>query len=212
MSKIEVKEIVFDDIFDIVHIFRSRKLVSKYVMKLIENNKKKKKELGFAPMQYNVKYGFYNVDYKFLLDTTKELLKDNNVSELEIAKFSGLFDENNKDKFLNNMVLFLQILAVFGITMLPKNRQFYSRVLYKNLKTDKYFMLDSSGINLNGIDAMVTSNYRIDELDSIAVDKDIEMLGYGMKQVASYKKNFPTNMYMLVILKYNTLILYLNIY
>ncbi len=97
MKKIEIKDLEFDTIYDVASCFKKARNITKLMYKIIEEIPKQNTPV----VVYSAKYKFYNFDYAFVLYCIKLWLIDEDISELELAKFLAFFIKESDDEFLS---------------------------------------------------------------------------------------------------------------
>jgi hypothetical protein len=174
-----LKELKLNTIFDVGQCFSKKKYVTDLLYLIIQRageQKEKKQDV----VVYNNTYNFYQFDSNFILDTFVKWLKKVGVAELEIEKFKMFFNKDSNVESLDNWLMLMAYFRRHNLTIGNNRKQYFALALFHNKSDDRYFKLDAIGFVRSGIDELVTSMYREEALDTVAIDSDVESIAYGV--------------------------------
>jgi hypothetical protein len=151
----------------------------------IAHNVNKKSDGKISAIIKTKKY--YNVDFELLMVAFFELLKSQNISELELAKVQVMFRKDTEGNAKNNL-FFVQVLSYFDLVVPPKGGYFYLRILNFNSEKKSYFSFNSIGLSESSLGYYLGKDFLDEHLEPFLHNESISTIAMGQKNVTIFLK------------------------
>lgn len=146
-------------------------------------------DAGVVPLLKNKDYGFYLVDYGFMIHTLEVFVKKfykirekNEELGIEIAnKIHQDFAQDHNENLTKNGTFFLSCLAFYDLVFISKkSKTLYVKNLIRNNQKKNFVMLNSISVNLDMLLEKIKNKNNIDELFMKKTKNTLEVVAFGV--------------------------------
>ncbi len=177
---IEVK-LNFNTHLDVSYFLNEREKVVNFLVSFIEdlnNYYSEKKDRNYHTIVMANKNQIYNVDYSFLMNSFLKFIDTFDVSKEDKITIHNMFVGNDYPS-QKTAHFFNYLLSQYAVRVTMNSPFFYMKTVYKNLDSNTYFLIDSVGLSIQGIQNLLGQNAIKQYLEPNVRKQEVELAAAG---------------------------------